>query len=87
MIPKKKEFKKRLAKLKKEHERLITKKNKPVKKGYNGIYLRYKRPILTAEHVPLIWRYDLNYETNPFLMQRIGANATFNSGAIYLDGR
>jgi len=87
MIPAKKEFKKRLAKLKKEHEKLITKRNKPVKKGCNGIYRRYKRPIITADHVPLNWRYDLNYETNPFLMQRIGVNATFNSGAIYLDGQ
>jgi len=59
MIPTKKEFKKRLAKLKKEHEKLITKKNKPVKKGCNGIYLRYKIPIITGEHVALNWRYDL----------------------------
>lgn len=87
MVPTKKEFKKRLATLKKEHEKLLGKKNKKVKKGFNGIYYRYKRPILTAEHVPLNWRYDLNYRSNPFLMQRIGANATFNSGAIYLDGR
>lgn len=83
----KKEFEKRLAKLKKEHEKLLTKKNKPVQKSYNGIYYRYKRPILTGKHAPLEWRYDLNYETNPFLMQRIGINATFNSGAVYLDGR
>ena len=87
MIPKKKDFKKRLAGLKKEHEKLISKKNKKVKIGFNGIYYRYKRPVITADHVPLNWRYDLNYETNPFLMQRIGVNATFNSGAIYLDGR
>jgi 4-O-beta-D-mannosyl-D-glucose phosphorylase len=87
MIPTKKEFKKRLATLKKEHKKLIGKKNKKVKKGFNGIYYRYKRPVITAEHIPVNWRYDLNYETNPFLMQRIGVNATFNSGAIYLDGR
>jgi 4-O-beta-D-mannosyl-D-glucose phosphorylase len=87
MIPTKKEFKKRLATLKKEHKKLIGKKNKKVKKGFNGIYCRYKRPVITAEHIPVNWRYDLNYETNPFLMQRIGVNATFNSGAIYLDGR
>jgi 4-O-beta-D-mannosyl-D-glucose phosphorylase len=87
MIPTKKEFKKRLATQKKEHKKLIGKKNKKVKKGFNGIYYRYKRPVITAEHIPVNWRYDLNYETNPFLMQRIGVNATFNSGAIYLDGR
>lgn len=87
MTPSKKEFEKRLAKLKKEHKKLLTRKNKPVKKNYNGIYHRYKRPILTGEHAPLEWRYDMNYETNPFLMQRIGINAAFNSGAIYFDGR
>lgn len=87
MTPSKKEFEKRLAKLKKEHKKLLTRKNKPVKKNYNGIYYRYKRPILTSNHTPLEWRYDLNYETNPYLMQRIGINAAFNSGAIYFDGR
>jgi 4-O-beta-D-mannosyl-D-glucose phosphorylase len=87
MTPSKKEFEKRLAKLKKEHEKLLTKRNKPVQKNYNGIYYRYKRPILTGEHAPLEWRFDMNYETNPYLMQRIGINAAFNSGAVYLDGR
>ncbi len=80
------EFRKRLAKLNKEHEKLLSKKNKPVK-TFNGIYQRYKRPILTGAHTPLHWRYDLNYETNPYLMQRIGINAAFNSGAIYHEGR
>jgi 4-O-beta-D-mannosyl-D-glucose phosphorylase len=83
----KKEFAKKLDKLKKSHEELLAKKNKPLKKGYNGIYQRYKRPILTAAHAPLYWRFDFNYDTNPFLMQRIGINATFNSGAIYLSGK
>src|SRR5690606_23150235 len=87
MTASKKEFEKRLKKLKKAHEKLLTKKNKPVKKHYNGIYYRYKRPILTGNHAPLEWRYDMNYESNPFLMQRIGINAAFNSGSIYLDGR
>ncbi len=87
MIPTKKEFHKRLAKLQKEHKKLISRKNKPVKKGFNGIYYRYKRPILTAGHAPLHWRFDLNYKTNPFLMQRVGVNAAFNSGAIYLNGK
>ncbi len=87
MIPSKIEFKKQLRKLQTRHEKLLTKKNKPLKKAYNGIYTRYKYPVLTGEHTPLIWRYDLNYKTNPFLMQRIGINAAFNSGAIYLDGK
>ncbi len=82
-----KEFKKRWKILVKEHESLISKPNRKVKKGYNGIYYRYKRPILTAEHTPLHWRYDLNFDSNPYLMQRIGINSTFNSGALYIDGR
>lgn len=83
----KKEFRKRWKSLVKEHEALLAKPNKKVKKGYNGIYHRWKRPVLTAAHAPLHWRYDLNYESNPYLMQRIGINATFNSGALYIDGR
>jgi 4-O-beta-D-mannosyl-D-glucose phosphorylase len=87
MIPSKKEFEKSLKKLKRQHEKLLTKNNKPVEKYYNGIYTRYKRPVLTGEHAPLSWRFDMNYETNPFLMQRIGINAAFNSGALYFNGR
>jgi len=83
----KKAFKKRWKVLIGEHEKLLAKRNKKVKAGYNGIYHRYKRPVLTAAHTPLHWRYDLNYDSNPYLMQRIGINATFNSGALYVDGR
>ncbi len=82
-----KEFRKRWKLMVEEHEELLSRPNKKVKKGYNGIYHRYKRPVLTAEHTPLHWRYDLNYDSNPFFMQRIGINATFNSGALYLDGK
>jgi len=81
---KKKEFKKRLEELNKEHERLISRKNKKVEPG-NGIFYRYKRPILTAAHAPLSWKYDLDYKSNPYLMERIGVNATMNSGAIMLN--
>ena len=87
MTTSRKEFKKRLEKLKKKHEKFLSKKNKKVKKDYNGIFYRYKHPILTAEHAPLHWQYDMNYETNPFLMKRLGINGVFNSGAIYLDGK
>jgi len=87
MVPTKEEFNQRLAKLKNKHEKQLCRKNKPVKQNYNGIYYRYKHPILTGEHAPLHWRYDLNYKSNPFLMQRFGVNAAFNSGAIYLNGR
>lgn len=71
----------RLHILKKEHESLISRKNKMIF-SENGIFERYKYPILTAAHTPLEWRYDLNPETNPYLMERIGVNATMNSGAI-----
>ena len=59
-------FKERLEWLKAEHEALITRKNEPVEG--NGVYERYRYPILTVEHAPLFWRYDLNPETNPYLM-------------------
>ena len=69
-----------------EHEALITRKNVPMKHG-NGIYTRYQHPILTAEHAPIFWRYDLNENTNPHLMERQGVNAAFNSGALYWKGK
>lgn len=53
----------------------------------NGIYTRYKYPILTAEHTPLEWRYDFNEKDNPYLEQRIMMNATLNSGAIKWNGK
>ncbi len=83
----KKEFNKKLLKLQKKHKKLITKKNNVSNKYENGIYDRYKRPVLTAEHTPLFWRYDLNYATNPHLMERMGINAAFNSGAILHEGK
>jgi len=79
----KQEFQKRMKQLIREHELLLKRPNKKVLPD-NGIYTRYKYPILTAEHTPLIWRYDFDYKTNPYLMQRIGINATMNSGAIKL---
>lgn len=69
-----------------DHEALITRKNTPVAKG-NGIYTTYEHPILTAEHAPVFWRYDLNEKTNPYLMERQGVNATFNAGALYWQGK
>ena len=76
----------RLHILKKEHESLISRKNKIIFSEH-GIFERYKYPILTAAHTPLEWRYDLNPETNPYLMERIGVNATMNSGAIKWNGK
>ena len=52
---------------------------------YNGIFERYENPVLTREHVPLTWRYDLDAETNPYFEERLGINAVLNSGAIYFN--
>ena len=72
--------------LKECHETLLARKNEPLE-GDNGIYKKYKYPILTANHTPLEWRYDFNENDNPYLMQRIMMNAVLNAGAIYLNGR
>jgi 4-O-beta-D-mannosyl-D-glucose phosphorylase len=53
----------------------------------NGIFNKYKNPIITRDHIPLNWRFDFNEKTNPFLMERIGFNATFNAGAIKFNGK
>lgn len=63
------------------HQQLIEKKNEPVAQS-NGVYTRYKNAVVTAAHAPITWRYDLNAETNPFGMERIGINAAFNAGAM-----
>lgn len=78
-------FATRHAALRTQYERRITETNSAVETG-NGIYDRWKNPVLTHRHIPLHWRYDLNPETNPFLMERQGVNAVLNSGAILLDG-
>ena len=70
-----------------EQEKLLTRKNVADTGFYNGLFVRYKYPVLTREHAPLHWRYDLNMETNPFFMERLGINAVMNSGAIYLNGK
>ncbi len=70
-----------------KQEKLIAKKNSPDENFYNGVYDRFVNPVLTREHAPLIWRYDLNKETNPFFMERLGINAVMNSGAIKFNGK
>lgn len=69
-----------------KYESLIAMKNE--KSGfYNGIFDRYKNPVLTRNHVPLFWKYDMDPATNPFFMERLGVNAVMNSGALYIDGK
>lgn len=79
-------FKEKAKTLLQQHEALVTKKN-TVKAQGNGIYDCYENPILTAEHAPIFWRYDLNEKTNPHLMERQGVNAAFNSGAMLWKGK
>lgn len=76
----------KLNELRGKYETLIFQKNKAISQGH-GIYDRYQYPVVTAEHVPLEWRFDLNPVTNPMLLERIGVNATFNAGAIKWNGK
>ncbi len=78
-------FNHRLKQLQLERNKLVRRANHPKKNG-NGIFERYEYPVLTAEHTPLTWRYDLNHATNPHLMTRLGINAVFNAGAMELNG-
>lgn len=73
--------------LKERQEALLSRKNEEDEAFYNGIYKRYKYPVLTREHIPVSWQYDLNTETNPYFEERLGVNAVMNSGAIYLNGK
>ncbi len=68
-----------------KYEQLIKKENKK-SEFYNGIFDRYENPVLTRNHAPLIWKYDLDAERNPFFMERLGINAVMNSGAIEIEG-
>ncbi|MGL4192243.1 MAG: glycoside hydrolase family 130 protein [Vibrio sp.] len=79
-------FKQRMAQLTAEFATHTQYKNTPVTPG-NGVFFRYQKPVLTAQHAPLAWRYDLNSESNPFLMERLGINAVLNPGAIELNGK
>ena len=76
----------RLHILTKEYDELISRENEKILPG-NGVFERYKYPILTADHPPLEWRYDFNPEKNPYLMERFGINAVFNAGAIKFNGK
>ena len=79
-------FNEKIKDLFRKHEELLSVSNAPLESG-NGIFTRYKNPILTAAHTPIIWRYDLDEKSNPYLMERIGMNATLNSGAIKWNGK
>jgi 4-O-beta-D-mannosyl-D-glucose phosphorylase len=79
-------FQDRLHYLEKKHKELLLQKNTQ-KRSVNGIYDRFENPVLTPQHVPLEWRFDLDPGSNPFLLERFGINAVFNSGAIKFNGK
>jgi len=69
-----------------KHNEIVFRKNEK-EFSTNGIFNRYKYPVITRENIPLEWRFDFSYETNPFFLERIGVNATLNSGAIFFEGK
>ncbi|MDM5280985.1 glycosidase [Paenibacillus silvae] len=70
-----------------QQEQLLSRKNEVQSSFYNGVYQRYRYPVITRYHVPLHWRFDLNEATNPHFMERLGINAALNPGAIYFNGK
>ncbi len=79
-------FEERISQMSKEQTQLLQKTNAPIHAN-NGVYQRYKNPVLTAQHIPFNWKYDLNPLTNPFLIERFGINAVLNPGAIKWKGK
>ena len=78
-------FEERKNKVEREYEELISRPNEKIED--NGIYCRYKNPVVTARMAPPFWRYDYDPVSNPYFMERIGVNATLNSGAIKWNGK
>lgn len=78
----KKEFSEKQSRVIKFYERTLRRKNKKIP-SKNGLpYDRYEFPVLTADHIPLSWRFDFDEKTNPFFLERFGVNAVLNTGAI-----
>jgi 4-O-beta-D-mannosyl-D-glucose phosphorylase len=80
------DFRKRVQSLISQQEKLLARRNQK-SPGGNGVFDRFEFPVLTAQHAPITWRYDLDQRTNPLLLERIGVNATFNAGAILHKGK
>ena len=77
----------RLKRLRAQHEKFLARKNPVDPEWDNGVFERFTHPVLTYRHAPIEWRFDLNPKTNPFLMERLGVNATFNPGAFFWRGK
>jgi len=73
--------------LKEKQDLFLARKNIVNDRFYNGIYERYVYPVVTADHIPISWKYDINKASNPFFLERQGVNAAFNAGAIYHKGQ
>ncbi|MCG8326078.1 MAG: glycosidase [Chitinophagales bacterium] len=80
-------FQKRKQSILEEYDALLNRHNPRVNQNYNGIFHRYKYPVLTPQHTPVFWRYDYNFETNPYFMERLEINSVFNAGAIEWGGK
>ena len=80
------EFDQKIKGMFRHYKKLIERTNVKLD-SMNGIIHRYQYPVLEAEHTPIFWRFDLNYKTNPNLLERLGVNCVFNSGAIALDDK
>ncbi len=75
-------FNQRKLELIKDHEEWLNRENPKIEENYNGIFYRHTHPVLSWKHTPLEWRYDFNFETNPYLMERLEINTVFNAGAM-----
>lgn len=80
------QYEQRLHQLNLDYEQLIQRKNEEIA-SQNGIYSRFKYPVITREHIPPYWRFDFDHRTNPNLLERLGVNATFNTGAMMWHGK
>ncbi len=85
-VSKRTSYQQRLQALSSQQEALLSRRNEPVEPS-NGVVTKYRHPVLTAAHTPLTWRYDLNPDRNPALIERMGINAVFNPGAIKWNGK
>ena len=80
------DFEYRLELLANQQEELLVNMNEQAGLG-NTLVQRYVNPVLTAAHTPIFWRYDLNYDTNPHLLERLPINSVFNCGAMEFEDK
>jgi 4-O-beta-D-mannosyl-D-glucose phosphorylase len=77
-------YKEKLKKIIQSYNNTISRRNRKTD-FYNGLFDRWENPVLTRDHIPYFWKYNLNKEENPNLIETLGVNAVFNAGAILLD--